>query len=342
VISFSINFVRNLTEKCRISLALLALCATFACACSHSPLHSRVHTMRWEWGWRTYRLHIPPSLDRTKPAPLIVMLHGIFINAAMMEDMSGFSDLSDEKGFVVAYPNARKSRLRSFYPGLPMEGVERVLGPGVRADEIGFVNAVVDEVSETVAIDPDRIYLAGLSNGGLLSTYIASKDIGKRFRGVALVAMSSPVKHLDDLEAHAREAGGLKHRVPLVIVHGDDDPLFPIEGGTSFILADSWRVAGAFETARRWDVLLGGDGIEDSSSPMPEARRWDKTHTIMHEFHAANGAINARVYEVQGGGHSWPGPKMLLSPAEKFLGGKSTDFEASREIWRFFDGQPVP
>lgn len=318
---------------CRVlALVLPALLV----ACSHSPVHSRVHSMRWESGWRTYRLHTPPNHDKSKPVPLVVMLHGIFINASLMEAMSRFSDLSDKEGFVVVYPNARKSRLRSFYPGLPMRGVENALGPAVRADEIGFVNAVVDEVSRDHAIDPNRIYLAGLSNGGLLATHIMSEDLGKRYRGVALIAMSAPSLHLEALEEKLNATHGFPTPVPLILFHGDDDPLFKIKGGIPLGLPDEWRVDGALNTAMRWDKLAGGDGVEDACTPMPEGKREDRTHTLLHEFRNAKGQPTVRYYEVQGGGHSWPGPKNFFSPAEKLLGGKATDFSATEEIWRFF------
>ena len=54
---------------------------------------------------RSYRLHVPAGLDPDAAAPLVVVLHGAFSSAAKLEKQSGFDRLSEEHGFLVAYPN---------------------------------------------------------------------------------------------------------------------------------------------------------------------------------------------------------------------------------------------
>src|SRR5438477_7723712 len=51
---------------------------------------------------RTYLLHMPVRTS-SAPAPLVLAFHGGSQTADQMEEMSGFSELADREGFVVAY-----------------------------------------------------------------------------------------------------------------------------------------------------------------------------------------------------------------------------------------------
>ncbi|MGH9846759.1 MAG: hypothetical protein ACREEM_49295 [Blastocatellia bacterium] len=50
---------------------------------------------------RTYRIHIPPSYNPSKPAALVLALHGGGGNGQGMERLTGLTPLSDREGFIV-------------------------------------------------------------------------------------------------------------------------------------------------------------------------------------------------------------------------------------------------
>src|SRR5271157_4259244 len=54
---------------------------------------------------RTYRLHVPPNRMTNQTAALILVFHGRGGSGAEMEQITGFNDLADRAGFVVAYPD---------------------------------------------------------------------------------------------------------------------------------------------------------------------------------------------------------------------------------------------
>src|SRR5262245_20583529 len=56
---------------------------------------------------REYLLHVPRSYDRSKPAPLVISLHGGASWPAYQMDMSGWNRLADREGFIVVYPAGR-------------------------------------------------------------------------------------------------------------------------------------------------------------------------------------------------------------------------------------------
>ena len=68
------------------------------------------HTMTFDGLERSYLLHIPPGYDPTKSSPLVLVYHGLTLDAEEMVRITGLSDLSDQEGFVVAYPNGTGSR----------------------------------------------------------------------------------------------------------------------------------------------------------------------------------------------------------------------------------------
>ena len=51
---------------------------------------------------RTYFLHIPPKMNGS----LLIALHGGGGSGKSIARLTGFNELADERGFLVAYPNA--------------------------------------------------------------------------------------------------------------------------------------------------------------------------------------------------------------------------------------------
>jgi poly(3-hydroxybutyrate) depolymerase len=63
---------------------------------------------------------------------------------------------------------------------------------------------------------------------------------------------------------------------------------------------------------------------------------WDKTSGIDFTAVPCNGeAVNVRLLQVVGGGHTWPGHLIMLLPAS-MVGATSLEFSASDEIVEFF------
>ena len=112
---------------------------------------------------RSYRVYLPAGLPT--PAPLVVMLHGCFGDAQQCDNRYGWDELADNAKFVVAYP----------------DGVGRAWNAGSccgrpaqeNIDDIGFINAAVNDISRNVGIDSARIYPTGISNDGMMAYALA-------------------------------------------------------------------------------------------------------------------------------------------------------------------------
>jgi poly(3-hydroxybutyrate) depolymerase len=122
---------------------------------------------------RTYILTAPDAAG-TGWLPLVVALHFYPGSGRAMADLTGFSGIAEREGFLVAYPDG----LNGGFNALMCCGTE---------DDVGFIRAMIDEVSQSHAVDADRIYATGISNGGDL-TYRLAAELPGVFAAIAPVS----------------------------------------------------------------------------------------------------------------------------------------------------------
>ncbi|MCP9915872.1 alpha/beta hydrolase family esterase [Cyanobium sp. ATX 6F1] len=130
---------------------------------------------------RTYYLHRPPGLPKNKSAALVLVFHGGGGTALQIERHSGFSELADREGFLVAYPEGVG---RSWNDGRDAAGIAAQRD---RVDDLGFMAALVDDVARVHPLDPKRVYAAGISNGGIFSHALGAR-LSTRIAAIAPVA----------------------------------------------------------------------------------------------------------------------------------------------------------
>jgi polyhydroxybutyrate depolymerase len=253
---------------------------------------------------REYLLYVPRSYDRSRPAPLVISMHGAGGWPVQQRDLSGWNRLADAHGFIVVYPSGTKGS------GPRIWGVGR--GPGLTMD-VRFIADLIDSVSAEYNIDPSRIYANGFSNGGGMS-FALSCTLSDRIAAVGMVgaALTLPWNWCTDRRA-----------VPVVAFHGSADPFAPYSGGESVIFPrpfpdiPTWTVHWARRNGCRPNAV--------ESPVVADVTRREYT----------NCADDAAVvlYTIQGGGHVWPGGGPL---PEWFVGPDSRSIDATRQMWAFF------
>ncbi len=166
---------------------------------------------------RTYRLHLPATIDDGDPLPLIIALHRFASSGLAMEAATGLSEAGDNYGFAVAYPNA----IGHFFE----DGRgEALLGPDEgEKDDLGFLLALMDELTTTYNIDPDQVYLTGADNGGLMALRMAC-EYPDRIAGFISTGASMWDYHLDQCEENEPAA------VNALFIHGSDSVTYPVPG----------------------------------------------------------------------------------------------------------------
>ncbi len=185
----------------------------------------QITPLRYHWSMRTYLLHIPRNYHEQKVWPLVLVLHGAFGTAGTMERQSGFSELADREGFVVAYPN-----------GIGLFGYLQHWNAGHccglaemdDVDDVGFLRYVIRDVSNRVRVDPQRMYVVGHSNGAMLAYRFASEN-SESIAAVGVVAGS--LGSSKDRGNTTCRIGPPKTPVPLIAIHGREDQTIPFRGG---------------------------------------------------------------------------------------------------------------
>ncbi|MEL6148907.1 MAG: dienelactone hydrolase family protein [Chloroflexota bacterium] len=171
---------------------------------------------------------------------------------------------------------------------------------GNLADDVGFVQALIDELSVTHNVDSTRIYAVGGSMGGMFSFELACQ-LPDTFAAVA--GMSGG---MTAMTTNRCEVG---RPIPILQIHSTEDPLVPYESVSMTL--DFWVANNQTSTSPTVNVVSN-----------PDTRR----ETVI-EHHTYESGIDGTVvehYKVIGGSHLAFG----LSQA--------TGVEINREILRFF------
>jgi polyhydroxybutyrate depolymerase len=257
---------------------------------------------------RMYLLHVPESLPRTGPVPLVLVFHGGGGHAASMPNFTHFDQLADEEGFLVAYPESFNKSWSD----------TRGLSP---ADDVGFIRAVIEDLQHTQRADPRRTYAAGISNGGFFSNRLAC-DLTGKLAAIAAVAATMP----DTLVPACHPSAPIS----VLFMHGTKDPLVHIEGGPMLRNRGvAISLAQATEFWRRWDGASSQPEVDNLLNQTE-----DGTSVRREVYAGGKQRTEVVVYVIEGGGHTWPqGPQYL--PA--FLVGKAShNLDGTQTIWDFF------
>jgi polyhydroxybutyrate depolymerase len=268
---------------------------------------------------RCYLLYLPASLDPTRPTPVVVSLHGFASNAMSQELLARWNWIADKEGFVVVYPEGTSFPLRWNSGGT-------LFSQGV--DDVRFFRDAISDLAQVVAIDPARIYVTGMSNGGAMANRIACEaaDVVAAAGTVAAVPME------------ASQACTPQRPVPLIAFHGTADPLVRYEGGAHQMPAlIRWinlrGVPFSYPPVETW---IAGWAQRDGCRLTPEGIPATGDARGIR-YSDCQGDAEVVLYPIEGGGHTWPG-----GLAVPYLGKTSRDIDASAVMWAFFQAHPMP
>jgi len=283
-------------------------------------------------------------VSQTGPVPLVLVLHGGASNPEGMrritcpggdlESPGCLDRVAAAAGFAVAYPSGGLiggswGRARTWNAGGGLDGWKCVSGPACfnRADDVGYLAAVVDDLATHHAIDRARVVATGLSNGGAMSYRVACES--------DLVVAIAPVAGANQLAA----AQGCSPRRPVstLHVHGTADPCWPLDGGAGGCIDPSPGNFVGVEVSLDATAAKLGCEAAPSSEPVPDSAADGMTTTRLR-WQGCRGASRLEFLRVSGGGHTWPGGFQYLPVAN--VGAGTSDFDANAEIMGFFRGVP--
>jgi polyhydroxybutyrate depolymerase len=269
---------------------------------------------------RTYLFHIPPSYDEAEPMPLVFALHGGGgTGENMIKLTEEFNDLADEKGFLVVYPDGIE---KHWNDGRKIEN-RRAHADNI--DDVGYLKALVEHISQDYFVDPARIYSTGISNGGQMSYRLACEAPGTFAAIAAVVASMSE-------ELHATCSP--EEPISVLVLNGTADPMVPWDGGTIRVGRQEFGEAvSARETVDFWIEANQCDALP-TVSELPDSDPEDGTRVNRETYQGCASGTSVELFTVGGGGHTWPSGWQYFP--EWMVGVTSRDVDANTIIWSFF------
>jgi polyhydroxybutyrate depolymerase len=177
----------------------------------------------------------------------VVVLHGYGVSAEIVAEILHADALADKHDIHIVLPNGTVD-------GSGRRGWNATDAccdfDGREVDDVEALREVIAQTLAQHAVDRDRIYVAGFSNGAFMAHRLACEmsDV------LAAVVSMSGVGFRDPERCHATEP------VALLQIHGDADHIVPYEGGQVLGKPDRPAHPGTDETAARWAERNGCDG----------------------------------------------------------------------------------
>lgn len=264
---------------------------------------------------RKYLLHTPATHRPEHPLPLVIGLHGGYTSPSRFALTTGFSDLADSEGFLVAYPEGCDRHWNDGRPGVNTD-----------IDDVGFIAALIADIQRHRAVDTQRVYAVGISNGGYMVQRLAS-ELPHTFAAFATVAAALPVPLRVKVQTNTP--------VSLLMINSRRDKFVPFHGGVSrrgkggeiLSIPDTfefWRQKGNCQRESAWDLTSSAHFFGGQTGEI-EATRYVNPE----------GGAEVVLIVLATGGHTWPGG---VQQPRWLVGETPQDIDASQLIWAFFQG----
>ena len=264
----------------QIKILLLLLGFTFPISAQQTINESIIH----DGIQRNYIVYIPEIYDGSSAVPLVLNFHGYGSNATQQMFYGDFRDIADTEGFLLVHPEGTLSNGNQFwnvgFPGTTSSTI----------DDVGFTEALIDELANSYAIDLDRVYATGMSNGGFMSFLLACQ-LSEKIAAVASVTGSMTPGTFNDCNA--------QHPTPVLQIHGTNDSVVPYDGNSIWTLP-------IVDVVSYW-VNYNNCDTTPTTTTFPDLDLSDGS-TVEHSVYE-DGDLGSTTehMKVIGGGHTWPG-----------------------------------
>lgn len=270
---------------------------------------------------RTFLIHQPEKGRNDRPCPLVVILHGGGGEGRRMIRFTRFNDLADREGFIAVYPDGVE---RQWNDG---RSIEQSKAHRENVDDVGFLAGLIDYMVRRYGADAKRVYLAGISNGALMSYRMACE------KPHLIAAIGAIVGNLPEHLASSRPA----EPVSVIIINGTDDPLVPWKGGwvrIPFLPGQvRGRVIGSVDTAAFW-ARANRCQSSPAAVALPDKGPGVACRVVRHAYGGCADGTDVVLYEIEGGGHTWPGRAQYMPVT--IVGRACQNLDATEIIWEFF------
>jgi len=248
--------------------------------------------------------------------PVVLVLHGGRGSADQQRQRTGFDAVAQREGFTVVYPEGT---------ALGMGGHAWNTGYLLRkqvgeADDVAYLDALIDLLVKQHRVDPKRVYMTGGSNGAMMMYVYAVK------RSEKLAAIAPVVGAMFTFDEKPSVP------LPILMINGAKDNEVPLEGGMSRNRIVSGAQGAPFKSlAETIDFWVKANRSEAKASVVVTGGYTTTTHAA-----TPGGAPTVSIVD-SAGGHGWPGTQSNRAentPIQTFNG--------AEKVWAFFKDHRRP
>ena len=285
-------------------------------------------------GTQHYELYIPSTYNAATPVPLVVALHGCTQTADQFRLLSRWDALAEAKGFIVVFPqqdaSANAFKCWNFFQDASMH---RSAGDPARIAEVTSL------VARSYAVDPHRIYAAGLSAGGAMASVMAAtypdlfaaigSGSGCEYAATATCAGYKSADPALAAQQAYKEMGSRARPMPFIAFEGDADTTVPPVNADQ--LVQQWLTT---------DDLADDAALNRSVSQTPAKTTQGlapggESYTLRSYVDIGKAEL-AQYWVVHGMNHAWSGG----DPSQSYADPKGPDETAA--MYAFFLGHTGP
>ncbi len=268
---------------------------------------------------RTYKLRLPYRYNpRRDQYPVVFFLHGGGQDAEKIDRITKhtFPPLANKDRAILIYPNGLDNKWNDGNVG------ER----RSTADDVGFLTTLLNQIVDTYSVDPKKIYFVGASNGGQMVSRMICERSEQIAAGVMIVA-SIP----EDVYSSCQPSTP----VSVMMINGTDDPIIPYQGGdvklTEYFLTGARTIA-VEDAFAFWSEQIGGKTQDYEKTNLQDTDPDDGT-TVERWSVKGDDDLEAILYRIVGGGHTWPQGTQYLPVL--LIGRVSNEINATEIAWEF-------
>lgn len=214
-----------------------------------------------------------------EPRPTVIFLHG---GSSSGPRFNSYIDINADlarRGVVAIYPTGFRGHWNDGRGGSPRNDVK-------------YLDSMIDLYVAQKIIDPTRLYIAGISNGGMMALGMLCGS-GYQFRGAMIVAATFP--------RAAPKCSRIKP-ASTILVWGSEDKYFPPDD----IPGNSWHGrSGVATRTETIDFLKRANGCTGDVLPVESPEMPSTLRVRMRAFTGCTAPF--QVYDLMGTGHVWPG-----------------------------------
>lgn len=256
---------------------------------------------------RTYLVNLPQGYyDNDVELHIVIGLHGTGGSGDQFDRHYGLTQRANALQFITVYPDGvqsdRRLQLRTWNVGTCCDYAMHN-----NIDDVKFISELIDKLASDYKVDRQKVYVTGMSNGGMLAYRLAC-ELPEKIAAIAPVSCSMMVDH----------PCNPSRPVPVLHIHSVRDTKIPYQGGVG--------IGGYYFPPV--DSVLNIWSINNSCAKSGEVLV-DNTNYKLTRWSMCTNDVTIQSYLTQDGGHSWPGgskpsqrsddPSVVINASELIL-----------------------